>query len=147
MPQTATRRATSRHGQNENRGGSPRRFVGRWNASHHCSSFSTLCCDWLASASAETAIDWRVDSARLLAASSLVSASVKLAEPVCSTLIRFLLKSWRICTTDRLEPRVEASVRSVVLAEPSLVSTPFAELLSRKSVPDTSEARPRPAAL
>jgi hypothetical protein len=27
------------------------------------SSCSTLCCDWLASASAETAIDWRVDSA------------------------------------------------------------------------------------
>src|SRR4051812_31754834 len=78
-------------------------------ASRHCSSFSTLCCDWLASASAETAIDCRVDSAWLLAASSLVSASVRLAEPVCSTLIRFLLKSWRICTTDRLEPSVEAS--------------------------------------
>src|SRR5437868_717816 len=124
-----------------------RRFDCSLNASHHCSSFSTLCCDWLASASAETAIDWRVDSAWLLAASSLVSAKVRLDEPVCSTLIRFLLKSWRICTTDRLEPSVEASVRSVVLAAPSFVSTPFVELLSRKSVPDTSEARPRPAAL
>src|ERR1700760_448988 len=113
----------------------------------HCSSFSTLCCDWLASASAETAIDWRVDSAWLLAASSLVSAKVRVEEPVCSTLIRFLLKSWRICTTDRLEPSAEASVRSVVLAEPSLVSTPFAELLSRKTVPEVNEARPRPAAL
>ena len=41
------------------------------------SSLSTLCCDWLASASAETAIDWRVDSAWLLAASSLVSARVR----------------------------------------------------------------------
>src|SRR5207253_5811573 len=110
-------------------------------------SCSTLACDWLASASAETAIDWRVDSGWLLAASSLVSAKVRLDEPVCSTLIRFLLKSWRICTTDRLEPSVEASVRSVVLAAPSFVSTPFVELLSRKSVPDTSEARPRPAAL
>src|SRR3954464_15120537 len=113
----------------------------------YCRSLSTLCCDWLASASAETAIDWRVDSAWLLAASSLVSASVGWGEPVCSTLIRFLLKLSRICTTDRLEPSAEASVRSVVLAEPSLVSTPFAELLSRKSVPETSEARPRPAAL
>src|SRR5213596_3283778 len=50
-------------------------------------SCSTLCCDWLASASAETAIDWRVDSAWLLAASSLVSATVRFDEPVCSTLI------------------------------------------------------------
>src|SRR5437763_693556 len=70
-----------------------RHFYFRLFASDHCSSFSTLCCDWLASASAETAIDWRVDSAWLLAASSLVSASVRLDEPVCSTLIRFLLKS------------------------------------------------------
>src|SRR6202045_37156 len=77
-------------------------------------SCSTLCCDWLASDSAETAIDWRVDSAWLLAASSLVSASVRLDEPVCSTLIRFLLKSWRICTTDRFEPRGDASDRSGV---------------------------------
>ena len=57
------------------------------------SSCSTLCCDWLASASAETAIDWRVDSAWLLAASSFGSASVRFDAPVCSTLIRFLLKS------------------------------------------------------
>src|SRR5713101_9253093 len=99
------------------------------------SSCSTLCCDWLASDSAETAIDWRVDSAWLLAASSLVSASVRLDEPVCSTLIRFLLKSWRICTTDRFEPRVDASERSVELAEFSAVKVLLAELLSRKSVP------------
>ena len=56
-------------------------------------SCSTLACDWLANASAETAIDCRVESAWLLAASSLGSASVRLDEPVCSTLIRFLLKS------------------------------------------------------
>src|SRR3954453_1983779 len=110
------------------RRGFPRRFAVRMFASGHCSRRSTLCCDWLASASAETAIDWRVDSAWLLGASSLGSASVKLAEPVCSTLIRFLLKSWRICTTDRFEPSVEASVRSVVLALDILVSTAFAEL-------------------
>src|SRR5712692_10077469 len=75
-------------------------------------SCSTLACDWLASASAETAIDWRVASAWLLAASSLVSASVRLAEPVCSTLIRFFEKSCRISTIDRFEPRVEACVRN-----------------------------------
>src|SRR6266576_1606220 len=75
-------------------------------------SWRTPCCDWLASDSADVAIDWRVDSAWLLAASSLVSASVRLAEPVCNTLISFFEKSWRICTTDRFEPRVEASVRS-----------------------------------
>ena len=57
-----------------------------------------------ASASAETAIDWRVDSAWLLAASSFVSASVRFDAPVCSTLIRFLLKSWRISTIERFEP-------------------------------------------
>src|SRR3954469_23263674 len=131
----------------EKRRGLPHRFRGLSFRRYQRSSWSTLCCDWLASASADTAIDWRVDSAWLLAASSLVSASVRLDEPVCSTLIRFLLKSWRICTTDRLEPSADASVRSVVLALPSLVSTPFAELLSRKSVPESSEARPRPAAL
>src|SRR5260370_28038760 len=92
-------------------------------------------------------MEGRVDGAGLLAVSSLVWASVRLDEPVCSTLIRFLLKSWRICTTDRLEPSAEASVRSVVLAVPSFVNTVFAELLSRKSVPEVSEARLRPAAL
>src|SRR6478672_10662032 len=108
---------------------------------------NTLCCDWLASDSAETAIDWRVDSAWLLAASSLVSASVRLDEPVCSTLIRFLLKSWRICTTDRFEPRVEASDRKVFEAELNFEITLLAETLSRKSVPAVSEPRPRPPAL
>src|SRR3954467_5720909 len=115
-------------------------------AAYQRRSCNTLCCDWLASDSAETAIDWRVDSAWLLAASSLVSASVRLDEPGCSTLIRFLLKSWRICTTDRLEPSAEASVRRLVLAAPSLVSVAFAELLSRKSL-EVSAASPRPAAL
>src|ERR1700682_5732050 len=75
-------------------------------------SCSTLCCDWLASASADTAIDWRVESAWLLAASSLVSGTVRVDEPVCSTLIRFFEKSWRICTIERFEPRAEASVRN-----------------------------------
>src|SRR6202051_2072371 len=110
------------------------------------SSCSTLACDWLASASADTAIDWRVASGWLLAASSLVSAGVRLAEPVCSTLIRFFEKSWRICTIDRFEPRVEASVRSAVDALLILAIDALAEALSRKSLPGTSEASPRPAA-
>src|SRR5271154_4709702 len=111
------------------------------------SSCSTLACDWLASASAETAIDWRVDSAWLLAASSLVSASVRLDEPVCSTLIRVLEKAWRICTIERFEPSEEASERNVVEAASSDDNTPLAELLSRKSVPAASVERPRPASL
>src|SRR5580704_14065929 len=111
------------------------------------SSWSTLCCDWLASASAETAIDWRVDSAWLLAASSFGSASVRFDAPVCSTLIRFLLKSWRICTTDRFEPSVEASARSELEAFCSDVNTLLVALLSMKSVPTTRLERPRPAEL
>src|SRR6266436_3326632 len=111
------------------------------------SSCSTLACDWLASASAETAIDWRVDSAWLLAASSLVSASVRFDAPVCNTLIRFFEKSWRICTIERFEPRVEASERSVLDAVFNDVSTLLAEALSRKSVPEVRVARPRPAEL
>src|SRR3954468_5899512 len=110
-------------------------------------SCRTLCCDWLASDSAEVAIDWRVDSAWLLAASSLVSASVSADEPVCSTLIRFLLKSWRICTIDRLAPKAEACDRSVTLAALSFVSTGVVAALSMKSVPEVSAARPRPAGL
>src|SRR6202158_146038 len=128
------------------RRGFPRRLESRCRRTQR-SSWSTLCCDWLASARAETAIDWRVDSAWLLAASSLVSASVRLDEPVCSTLIRFFEKSWRICTIDRFEPRLEASVRSALDAALILAIVALAELLSRKSVPETSEFRPRPAAL
>src|ERR1700710_1505628 len=70
-----------------------RRFRLLWIASDHWSRRSTLCCDWLASASADTAIDWRVDSAWLLAASSLVSASVRVGEAGCRTVVRFFRKS------------------------------------------------------
>ena len=77
---------------NAKRRGFPRRFrLMMWLDQR--SSCSTLCCDWFASASADTAIDWRVASAWLFAASSLVSASVRFDEPVCSTLIRFFEKS------------------------------------------------------
>src|SRR3982751_4975375 len=126
---------------------SPRRPVVVNRLRYQRSSCNTLCCDWLASDSAEVAIDWRVDSAWLLAASSLVSASVSADEPVCSTLIRFLLKSWRICTIDRLAPKADACDRSVMLAVLSFVSTELVLALSMKSVPEVSAARPRPAGL
>src|ERR1700733_2389481 len=129
------------------RRGFPRRLVFLVVIFDQRSSWSTLCCDWLASASAETAIDWRVDSAWLLAASSFGSASVRFDAPVCSTLIRFLLKSWRICTTDRFEPSVEASARSELEAFCSDVNTTLVEALSMKSVPAVRLARPRPAEL
>src|ERR1700694_5036708 len=107
-------------------------------------SCRTLCCAWLASDSADVAIDWRVDSAWLLAASSLESASVKADEPVCNTLIRFLLKSWRICTIDRLAPKAEACDRSVMLAVLRLVRTLLVAAVSMKSVPETSVFRLSP---
>src|SRR3984885_8792370 len=129
------------------RRGFPRRLVFFGLIFDQRSSWSTLCSDWLASASAETAIDWRVDSAWLLAASSFGSASVRLDAPVCSTLIRFLLKSWRISTIDRFEPSEDASERSVLLAAVSCVKTPLAELLSRKSVAVVRVERPSPASL
>src|SRR5580692_9477061 len=132
---------------NEKRRGFPRRFSFRRLRFDQRSSWSTLCCDWLASASAETAIDWRVDSAWLLAASSFGSAKVRFDAPVCSTLIRLLLKSWRISTTDRFEPSEEASVRSVVEAWVSVANTVLAELLSRKSLPTLRVERLSPASL
>src|SRR6476619_3658322 len=92
-------------------------------------------------------MDWRVDSAWLLAASSLVSANVKLDDPVCSTLIRFLLKSWRICTIERFEPSAEACDRNISDALLSLVIVALAKALSRKSAPEVSGPRPRPGAL
>src|SRR5882757_6677626 len=133
-------------GQLTRTAGLARRLACRFLPRDQRNSCSTLACDWLASASADTAIDWRVASAWLLAASSLVSASVRLAEPVCSTLIRFFEKSWRICTIDRFEPRVEACVRNAFDALVSLAIVALAEALSKKSVPETSEARPRPVA-
>src|SRR3979490_1399783 len=105
-----------RDAQNKNGGRAPAVSDFWWIASDHCSRRSTLCCDWLASASADTAIDCRVDSAWLLAASWLVSANVRLDEPVCSTLIRFFEKSCRICTIERFEPNAEPWVRSKVEA-------------------------------
>src|SRR4029077_12802330 len=124
------------HTANKKRQGQgPAVFVCRKFRRDQRSSCSTACCDVLASDSADVAIDWRVDSAWLLAASSLESASVKADEPVCNTLIRFLLKSWRICTIDRLAPKAEACDRSVMLALLRFVRTVLVLALSRKSVP------------
>src|SRR6516165_7717118 len=108
-------------------------------------SCSTLACDWLASASAETAIDWRVDSAWLLAASSLVSASVRLDEPVCSTLMRLFEKSWRTSTIERFEPSDDPSERSVLDAAFRTVRTLLVAPLSMKSRPCVKLLSPRPA--
>src|SRR5689334_4853426 len=53
-------------------------------------SWRTPCWAELASDRAEMPIDWRVDSACEFAASWFRSALVRLAEPVCSTLISCL---------------------------------------------------------
>src|ERR1700761_8578812 len=111
------------------------------------SNCNTLAWDWLASESAETAIDWRVDSAWLSAASWFVSASVRFDAPVCSTLIRLSEKSCRICTIERFEPRFEASARSVEDTVLNVFSVLLADALSRKSVPEVNVVRPRPAVL
>src|SRR5258707_14773441 len=64
-------------------------------------SCSTLACDWLASASAETAIDWRGAPGRVLGAFSVVSANGGLGEPVCCALITVFAKSWRFLPVAR----------------------------------------------
>src|SRR5690348_1948890 len=124
-----------------------RRFFSSFRARYQRRSCNTLCCDWLASASAETAIDCRVCGAWLLAASSLVSASVRFDDPVCSTLIRFFEKSCRISTMDRLEPSADASERNVLDAAFKLVNTLLVAPLSMKSTPVTRLLSPRPAEL
>jgi hypothetical protein len=90
---SAVKAARSVRQSKKRRRGFPRRLLVGVVRRTQRSSWRTLCCEVLASDSADTAIDWRVDSAWLLAASALVSASVRLDEPVCSTLIRSLEKS------------------------------------------------------
>src|SRR5258707_5406658 len=58
-------------------------------------SCNTLACDWLASASAETAIDWRGAPALPLGASSFVLAQVRVADPRWRHLITVFLKDRR----------------------------------------------------
>ena len=74
---------------------------------------------WLASDSAEIASDWRVESAREIAASAFMSAFIRLPEPVSSRSTIFLVKSWRVCTTDRFEPRLkDGDFRPWLLSNP-----------------------------
>src|SRR5262249_27575499 len=58
----------------------------------------------------------RVCNDSRLAPSSLVSASTRASAPVLSVLIVDLVKSWRICTIDRLAPKVDACERNVASA-------------------------------
>src|SRR5690242_20416094 len=88
----------------------PDRFRSYWN------NRSTA---WLACEASDRAVVdscCRVCKARRLAPSSLESASVRLSAPDCSVLIIALVKSWRICTVDRFEPKAWACERSVVSA-------------------------------
>src|SRR6185312_11059232 len=64
---------------------------------------------------------WRVCRARRFAPSWFESASVRSFAPVWSVLIVALVKSWRICTVERLAPRVWACERRVVRAVVSWV--------------------------
>jgi len=57
----------------------------------------------------------------------------------------FLLKSWRICTIDRLAPKADACERSVTLAVLSAASATLVEALSTKAVPESAQpGRDRP---
>src|SRR4051794_40271083 len=62
---------------------------------------------WLDSDSAVWLSCWRVCKASNVAASWFLSALTRLSAPVCRLVIRVLLKSCRVCTIDRLEPRLE----------------------------------------
>src|ERR1700731_1735815 len=92
-------------------------------------SLSTLFDACAASDRAVVESCWRVCRASMLAPSSLVSAKVRLSEPVCSVLIVALVKSWRICTTDRLEPNEAACERRLLRAEGRLPSAVLMSLL------------------
>jgi len=69
----------------------------------------------LASASAETAIDWRVDSALAVGRFLVGVGQGQVGRTGLQHFDQVLEKSWRICTIDRFEPRADASVRSDVL--------------------------------
>src|ERR1035437_2515670 len=96
------------------------------------STFGSAC------AASDSAVDdncWRVCKARRFAPSALLSASVRLAEPDCSVLTIALVKSWRICTVDRLElnvwdsdcNEVSAALRAV---DAAVISDAPAQLLA-----------------
>jgi len=114
---------------------SPRRLQSREVCRDQRSSCSTLCCDWLASDSADTAIDWRVDSASL-SASELVGVRQR---QVGSAGLQHVDQALVEVLTDLHHGEVRTEGRSFraqgVAGGVSVVSTEFAELLSRKSVP------------
>src|SRR5204863_5054086 len=87
---------------------------------------------------------WRVCKASRLAPSSLVSARVRLSAPVLSVLIIDLVKSWRICTVDRFEPKDCACERRV---ESAAVRLAWAVVISELAAQLPAETRmPKPAA-
>src|SRR5260221_10480263 len=111
----------------------PARTAGR-RRPHYWTSRTTA---WLACEASDKAVVescCRVCNARRLAPSSLGSASVRLSAPVVSVLTIALVKSWRICTVDRFEPKAWDCERSVVSAlvrsaEAAWISTVAPQLL------------------
>src|ERR1019366_10544683 len=93
---------------------------------------------WSACAASDSAVDdscWRVCKASRFAPSWLESASGRPAEPGCSVLTIALVKSWRICTVDRLELSVWDSACNAVSAalravDAAVISDAPAQLLA-----------------
>src|SRR5438445_13331909 len=100
-------------------------FVQAFAPADQPNSLSTLFDACAASDRAVVESCWRVCRASMLAPSSLVSAKVRLSAPVCSVLIVALVKSWRICTTERLEPKFEACRLRVLSEAVRLPGTPL----------------------
>src|SRR5713226_5224620 len=99
-------------GKRKRRGAKAPPFATMRSSKDQPSSLRTAWFDWLASDRAVVESDCRVCRANRLAPSWLVSASTRLSEPVCSTFTRFLVKSLRVCTVDRVEPNADAWDRS-----------------------------------
>src|ERR1700681_262844 len=102
------------HAHKKTAGRSPRRRIDRFRSDQRILRIAWS--DWLASDSEVIESCWRVCRASRFAPSWLVSASTRLSEPVCSVLIRLLVKSLRASTVVSFEPKPDAWVRSVVSA-------------------------------
>src|SRR5712692_6743521 len=103
---------------------------------------STLLAACAASDSAVVDSCWRVCNARRLAPSSLVSASTRLSAPTCNVLIVDLVKSWRVCTTVRLEPKFDACERRVPSAVLRFLSAALMSKLVCKLLVEAATPRP-----
>src|SRR3954464_3336665 len=79
----------------------------------------------------------------MLAPSWLESARTRLSEPVCRVLTIALVKSWRVCTTERLEPNAAACDRRLPRAAVKLVKAVLMSLSVWNLLVDA--AMPRPA--